>query len=61
MTIQPSTQTADLREEELFQECAQNILKNLEKAIGRQKEPPNKISQLLSMKWFIENDLNETN
>lgn len=45
-------------EEALTQECTDNILKNIQNAIDRQQEPPNKISQLLAMKWFIENGLN---
>jgi len=59
MTI---TEKATQTESMLFEECSNNILKNLEKAIDRQKEPPNRISELLAMKWYIENGLKvETN
>ncbi len=59
MTIETSAPEITREDEGLFQECAANILKNLNKAIDRQKEPPNKISQLLTMKWYIENNLEE--
>ncbi len=60
MIIETSTEKEIVREDEaLFQECAANILQNLNRAIDKQKEPPNKISQLLAMKWYIENGLEE--
>ena len=48
---------AELDEAVLFQDCLQNVLKNLDRNIDRQKELPNKVSQFLSMKWYMQNQL----
>ena len=59
MTIQANTNTEITEELALLEECTANILSNINRAINRQKEPPNKVSQLVAMKWFIENNLKE--
>ncbi|MDW3195754.1 MAG: hypothetical protein R8G66_25490 [Cytophagales bacterium] len=48
---------AELDEAVLFQDCLKNVLKNLDRNIDRQKELPNKVSQFLSMKWYMQNEL----
>jgi len=58
MTIQTSTKT-ETTDAALFDECAANILTNINRAIDRQKEPPNKVSELIAMRWYIENNLTE--
>jgi len=50
---------AELDEAVLFQDCLKNVLKNLDRNIDRQKELPNKVSQFLSMKWYMQNELTE--
>ena len=41
----------------IFDDCVQNILKNLNNNILKEQQIPNKISKLLAMKWFLENEI----
>lgn len=61
--ISSNTSTLDIPIEDqvILKECQTNILKNINRAIDRQKEPPNRISELLAMRWYIQNDIVETN
>lgn len=50
---------AELDEAVMFQDCLQNVLKNLDRNIERQKELPNRVSEFLTMKWYMQNQLVE--
>ena len=41
----------------IFDDCVQNILKNLNNNILKEQQIPNKTSKLLAMKWFLENEI----
>ena len=50
----------DLNSEEMMmlQACSLNILKNLDKQLKREHTDHNQVSRLLSMKWFLHNEIN---
>jgi len=41
----------------LVEECRKNMIRNLQRAMMGAQTPPRKISQMLSMKWYLENDI----
>lgn len=58
-STEKSTQNLEVEDAALFQDCLNNVLKNLDRNIEQQKELPNKVSQFLSMKWYMENELSK--
>ena len=54
---QDPAKNSDRTEEEiLFNECYQNILRNINRNLDRRVEDKDLVSKLLSVRWFLTNE-----
>ena len=47
----------ECEEAALVEECRKNIIRNIQRSMMSPEASPQRISQLLSMKWYLENDV----
>ncbi len=56
-TITKEMLDLECEEAALVEECRKNMIRNIQRAVMRSEAPPKRISKLLSMKWYLENDV----